>query len=163
MLPEPGTVQLQRFEDAQLPELMTWFPDREACTVWGGPGFRFPFSADTFREDTKLDRLSTWALLDDDRALAGFGQYYLRAGRCHLGRLAIAPGMRGLGLGSTLVRELCRVGSADVGVDSYSLFVMPGNERALRLYQRLGFAAVAYPEPAPMFEDCVYMVALRLA
>jgi len=163
MLPVMGHVRLQRFSLAQLPGLMSWFPDKEACTVWGGPGFRFPFTAETFGNDAKLDSLSTWALMDDAGALAGFGQYYLRVGRCHLGRLAIAPGLRGRGLGTTLVHELCRVGSAALGVDSCSLFVLPGNERAMRLYQRLGFSAAQYPEPSPMFEDCSYMVASRLA
>lgn len=163
MLPRMGDVRLQRFEVAQLPELMSWFPDQGACTVWGGPGFRFPFTPETFRADARLDSLSTWALMDDDRQIVGFGQFYLRVGRCHLGRLAIAPALRGRGLGSTLVRELGRIGAADLGVDSYSLFVLPGNERAMRLYQRLGFSVASYPEPTPMFEDCIYMVAAQLA
>ena len=163
MLPRMRNVRLQRFDLAQLPELMSWFPDSRACTVWGGPSFRFPFSAETFREDTRLDSLSTWALMGDEGQFAGFGQYYRRVGRCHLGRLAIAPALRGRGLGSTLVHELGRIGAADLGVDSYSLFVLPGNERAMRLYKRLGFSAAPYPEPSPMFEDCIYMVASRLA
>ena len=153
--------RLQRFDDARLAELMSWFPDREACTVWGGPGFRFPFTAGTFRDDAKIDSLPTWALLDGAERLVGFGQYYLRVGRCHLGRLAIAPGLRGRGLGSTLVRELCRVGSSALAVDSYSLFVMPGNDRALRLYRRLGFVAEPYPEPSPQFAAATYLVAAR--
>ena len=36
--------------------VMTWFPDAEAVNSWGGPGFRFPFSPDSFREDCKLDQ-----------------------------------------------------------------------------------------------------------
>ena len=153
------TAQLQAFDEAWLPELMRWFGDAQACRVWGGPGFRFPFTRDTFRADARLDSLATFALTADAATLLGFGQYYLRAGRCHLGRLAVAPERRGRGLGSTLVRELCRAGSADLGVDTYSLFVLPGNERAMRLYERLGFAPARYPEPDPMFDDCVYMVA----
>lgn len=141
---------------------MGWFEDADACRVWGGPSFRFPFTRDTFRADARLDSLATFALTIDDATLIGFGQYYLRARRCHLGRLAIAPGQRGRGLGGTLVRELCRIGSADLGVDTYSLFVLPGNERAIRLYERLGFASTRYPESDPMFDDCVYMVASRV-
>jgi RimJ/RimL family protein N-acetyltransferase len=44
-------------------------------------------------------------------------------------------------------------------VDAYSLFVLPGNERAERLYRRLGFTPVPYPESAPEFDGCTYMVA----
>ena len=157
-----GDAQLRAFDEAWLPELMGWFGHADACRVWGGPSFRFPFTRDTFRADARLDSLATFALTKDDATLIGFGQYYLRAGRCHLGRLAIAPAHRGRGLGGALVRELCRIGSEDLGVDTFSLFVLPGNERAIRLYERLGFAPARYPEPDPSFEDCVYMVASRV-
>jgi ribosomal protein S18 acetylase RimI-like enzyme len=156
-------MRLGPFQDAQLPELMRWFPDRISCHTWGGVEFRFPFTEASFREDAKLGSLPTWALVHDDGALAGFGQFYLRVGRCHLGRLAIAPGSRGMGLGSTLVRELCRRGGVALGVDSYSLFVVPENERAFRLYRRLGFSPVPYPEPTPALMGYIYMVASQPA
>jgi ribosomal protein S18 acetylase RimI-like enzyme len=151
-------VRTRPFEDSQLPELISWFPDRDSCQIWGGLEFRFPFTEDSFRNDAKLASLPTWALVRDDGALAGFGQCYLRAGRCHLGRLAVAPAFRGQGYGTTLVRELCGWGRAELGVESCSLFVMPTNVQALRLYQRLGFKAVPYPEPAPELQQYVYMV-----
>ncbi|MBS0366027.1 MAG: GNAT family N-acetyltransferase [Proteobacteria bacterium] len=154
-------LRLQSFEGSQLSELMSWFPDQHSCQRWGGPEFRFPFTEATFREDAKLNSLPTYALVQE-RALIGFGQYYLRLGRCHLGRLAIAPALRGRGLGASLVQELCLKGKAQLGVDSFSLFVLPSNERAFRLYQRLGFSAVPYPEPLPGPEGILYMVAARL-
>lgn len=154
-------MKLTPFDDTHLPELMSWFPDEDSCRTWGGPEFRFPFTEATFREDANLTSLATWALIADNGKLAGFGQFYLRVGRCHLGRLAIAPDSRGQGLGATLVRELCRRGSAALGVRIYSLFVVPGNERALRLYRRLGFLPVPYPEPNPAFDSYLYMVTTR--
>ena len=157
-----GAAHLQRFDAARLPELMRWFHDAEACRVWGGPSFRFPFTPATFREDVRIDSLASWSLVDDSGKLAAFGQYYLRAGRCHLGRLAVSPALRGRGLGGTLIRELCRTGSAELGIATYSLFVLPGNERAMRLYQRLGFTPARYPEPGSAFDDCIYMVAESL-
>lgn len=152
-------VNLQCFHDQQLPELMAWFPDRVACQQWGGPDFRFPFTAATFREDAKVDSLPSRVLVAPDGRLAGFGQYYLRLGRCHLGRVAVAPALRGRGIGEALVRALCREGAAELGDDSWSLFVLPGNDRARRLYERVGFSPVTYPEPDPAFRDCIYMVA----
>lgn len=151
-------VRLQPFDETRLAELMSWFPDEGACRIWGGPGFRFPFTPATFRQDAKVDSLATWSLVDSDASFVGFGQYYLRVGRCHLGRLAITPAMRGHGIGSKLVHELCRKGAAELGIDSFSLFVMPGNERALRLYARLGFQPTPYPEPSPGFEGAIYMI-----
>lgn len=164
---DPPPSSLQRFDESQLPELMGWFPDRATCQTWGGPGFRHPFTAATFREDAKLDSLASLALAMPDGTLGAFGQYYRRLGRCHLSRLAVAPALRGRGIGTTLVRGLCRLGAAELGMepgaDAYSLFVLPGNERAERLYRRLGFSAVPYPEPAAEFDGCTYMVASRVA
>ena len=151
-------MRLRQFSDLWLPELMRWFPDRESCQVWGGPEFRFPFTEGGFREDTKLGSLPSWALIRDDGTLAGFGQCYLRIGRCHLGRLAVAPAFRRQGFGSTLVRELCRWGRAEFGVESCSLFVMPSNAEARRLYVRLGFRQAPYPDPSFEVDEFVYMI-----
>ena len=153
---------LRVFRPAELPELMSWFPDSDSCRVWGGPAFRHPFTEVTFREDSKVLELASWSLVDNDESLCAFGQYYLRLGRCHLGRLVVAPGLRGSGIGTTLVRELAERARAELGADSYSLFVLPGNERAMRLYSRLGFVARPYPEPTTSFGQCVYMVASSL-
>ena len=152
-------LSLQAFQSSDLRELMSWFPDRDSCRVWGGPGFRHPFTETTFREDARVRELASWSMVNGDVAFCAFGQYYLRLGRCHLGRLAVSPAMRGRGIGSALVRQLAERGLAEFGVDACSLFVLPSNERAARLYSRLGFVAQPYPEPAPLFEGCTYMVA----
>lgn len=137
---------------------MTWFPDKASCNEWGGPEFRFPFTRETFLQDTNVESVPSWVLVDRGGGIAGFGQYYLRLGRCHLARVAVAPRLRGQGIGSILINELCRKGTSELGAATFSLFVLPGNRRARRLYQRLGFAETPYPEPATVFEGCVYMV-----
>jgi hypothetical protein len=71
-------------------QMMHWFPNRESCIVWGGQVFRFPFTAETFLADCRWSELPSYALIKRSGELCGFGQYYLRAGRCHLARLAIA-------------------------------------------------------------------------
>ena len=152
---------LQPFDEAQLPELMTWFPDRSGLLTWGGSEFRFPFTAETFRDDANVRSLPTWALVEDD-ALVGFGQCYLRVGRCHFGRLAIAPARRGSGFGSRLIRGLAQWGRNEFRTDSFSLFVLPGNQDAIRLYRRMGFAEIPYPAPSPATDAYIYMVAADL-
>jgi ribosomal protein S18 acetylase RimI-like enzyme len=154
--------KFRRFDDAHVAHLMGWFADESACRSWGGPGFRFPFTETTFREDTRLGTLRTWSLVDAEDELLAFGQYYFRVGRCHLAHLAVKPAFRGHRVGERLVLELCRVGSDELRVDSYSLFVMSDNTPALRLYDRIGFAPVAYPDPSPKLEGMVYMVASTL-
>jgi ribosomal protein S18 acetylase RimI-like enzyme len=156
-------VKLERFKESHLPELMTWFPDETALKTWGGPEFRFPFTEAIFREDAKLTSLPTWALVKDGGQFAAFGQCYLRVGRCHFGRLAVSPALRGRGHGTTLIYELARWGTAEFGVDSMSLFVIASNPRAIALYCRLGFSEMPYPEPAPAIDSFIYMVATKLA
>lgn len=134
---------------SHLAEMMTWFPDADACLVWGGDQFRFPFTAESFRHDSRVDHLPSCALMDDDGAFVGFGQYYRREGRCHLARLAIAPAHRGRGFGTALVDALSHRGREELGVDEDSLFVLEHNVDAQRLYKRLGFDFATYPEALP--------------
>jgi ribosomal protein S18 acetylase RimI-like enzyme len=146
------------FEPVRLPQLMAWFPDRATLRKWGGPSFRFPHTVETFREDVRLDTSPAWEIVSDDGVLLAFGRYYLRLNRCHLAHLAVAPSMRGRGLGRRLVEELCADGAGHLSFDEYSLFVWHDNEVALRLYRSLGFVEVPYPEPSPELTGMAYMV-----
>src|ERR1700735_1269055 len=121
------SLQLVKATREHLLQMRSWFPDQESVRVWGGPEFRFPFTAETFLADSKCADLASYALIRDSTELCGFGQYYLRAGRCHLGRLAISPGCRGQGLGTQLIRLLQRVGKEKLGTTEYSLFVSVTN------------------------------------
>lgn len=152
-------MNFSRFDPAQLPELMSWFPDGDSLRIWGGPEFRFPFTAETFRKDSKVDEIDSWSLVGDDGALAAFGQCYLRVGRCHFGRVGVSPRLRGGGHGTRLFREMARWGIAEFGERELSLFVRRDNEAAYRLYLRLGFHEVPYPDPDFM-TDSRYMIAV---
>ncbi|MGH8204193.1 MAG: GNAT family N-acetyltransferase [Steroidobacteraceae bacterium] len=154
-------MNFRRFDPAQLPELMAWFPDAEQLRIWGGPEYRFPFTPESFREDSKIDEIDSWSLVDDDAKLAAFGQCYLRAGRCHFGRIAVSPNERGRGLGTELIRDMADWGQKQFGGRELSLFVLRTNENARRLYRRLGFREVPYPDPAFM-PDARYMIATSL-
>lgn len=151
-------MNLKSVTSAHVGHLMQWFPDRGSCHFWSGPEFRFPYTETTFREDIRLE-LPSFALIDGDEQLMGFGQYYLRVGRCHLARLAISPLHRGRAIGATLIHELSLVGRNRLQVSECSLFVLPDNARAIRLYTRLGFTPTPYPEDPSQFEPSIYMVA----
>ena len=97
----------------------------------------------------------------DDGTLAAFGQCYLRIERCHFGRVAVAPARRGEGLGTRLLREMADWGLSRFGPRELSLFVLKANDEARRLYERLGFRAVPYPDPA-LLPDAHYMIADRM-
>lgn len=136
--------------------LMHWFPDAASVAVWS-PSTRFPFDDRArFILEAKLDELPSYMLVDDHDTPLAFGQYYERLGCCHLGRLVVAPGRRGAGLGGELLRQLCAKGAAELGAQRCSLFVLGHNAAARRLYARMGFRETPYPEPLPL-PDCLYL------
>ena len=148
---------LDAASDADIDAIMSWFPDAEAVDNWGGPVFRFPFSAQSFREDLRLDKMSSWALRAPDGALAAFGQTYERGGRGHLARLVVKPGFRGQGAGKLLIQRIIDALEASHHYDEYSLFVYRHNEPAYRCYRSLGFGIVDYPEDASMADKCFFL------
>lgn len=149
------THDLRPLEVRQLTTLRGWFPDAASCRRWGGPAFRFPFTAQSFRDDLGVDELASFGLLDAAGELLGVGQYAERWGRCHLMRLAVAPHARGRGLGGELIRRLASRGGEALGVETCSLWVFPDNP-ARRLYGRLGFVEARAPVAQP---PLCYMVA----
>jgi ribosomal protein S18 acetylase RimI-like enzyme len=151
-------VQLIEVAKAHVPQIMTWFPTEHSCRVWGGPEFRFPFTPETFLADSKLTSLPSYALIGEKAELCGFGQFYLRVGRCHLSRLAVAPAHRGRGLGTQLIEMLLREGKKTLGVTQSSLFVHGTNTSAMTVYERLGFARAPYPEPDLDLPNTYYMI-----
>jgi len=138
--------------------MMSWFPDCRSCRIWGGPEFRYPFTEQSFQDDARLEVVPSYVYATD-RTLIGFGQYYLRAGRCHVSRLAVSPALRGSGWGSQLLSALIDLGSTALRVDRCSLFVSADNQRAARLYKRLGFAEAPYPGPEPAIPEVLYLIA----
>jgi ribosomal protein S18 acetylase RimI-like enzyme len=151
-------VQLIDVAKAHVPQIMSWFPTEHSCRIWGGPEFRFPFTLETFIADSKLTSLPTYALIQEDADLCGFGQFYLRVGRCHLSRLAVAPAHRGRGLGTQLIERLVREGKKALGVTQISLFVHVTNTSAIAIYEHLGFTRTPYPEPGVEIPNSYYMI-----
>ena len=136
--------------------LMRWFPTAAATARWGGPGFRYPFTRQTFLEDSRWSSMPPYVLRRGNEML-GFGQFYERYGRINLARLAVDPGRRGEGLGGRLVRAMLDESRRHLDNGEYSLFVYRDNEPALRCYRSAGFEIAEYPEGAPLADECYYL------
>ncbi len=148
---------LEQAMDSDVDEVMAWFPDAASVDIWSGPGFRFPFSTVTFREDLRLDEMASWVLRRPGGELAAFGQSYERHGRGHLARLVVDPALRGQGAGKRLIQHIIGALDARYGYDEYSLFVYRHNETAYRCYRSMGFGVVEYPEDAAMADKCFFL------
>lgn len=148
---------LSQSSDEHLIELMSWFTTENELNLWSGPDFRFPYDLNSFKCDLKLENSASFSLLSKQAELLGFGQYYLRLGKCHLGRLVISPRCRGQGIAAHLIQQLCSKGNADLRTNGYSLFVLEHNYSAIKSYQKLGFTFESYPEEISL-KNCLYMV-----
>lgn len=142
---------------SDLRQLMSWFDDAPAVTVWAGPKFRYPFTLESFRDDCHWGRMASFRLDTPGGEFAAFGQLYRRYNRINLARLVVHPEMRGQGVGKRLVSLLLEVGPQLVESDEFSLFVYRDNLPALECYKAMGFAICDYPEGASMADECYYL------
>ena len=147
--------------DEDIETVMTWFPDADSVLIWGGPEFRYPFTAATFREDCRVGLMDSYCLRDPAGELAAFGQSYERDGRGHLARLVSNPERRGTGAGKKLISMIIAVLDAAHDYDEYSLFVFRHNEPAYRCYRSSGFVVREYPDGAPLPGQCYFLTKQR--
>lgn len=139
-------VKLVAANRAKLLEMQSWFPDEASCHNWGGRRFRHPFDEATFLQVSAIETVPSYVSIDEQEKLLGFGQCGASNNRCHLSRLAIAPSRRSEGLGTTLINSLMHLGRTQLGVNRFSLCVAINNDRAERLYTRLGFNRTELPD-----------------
>ena len=143
--------------EQDLLDLMTWFQDAPSVLEWGGPAFRFPFTAESFRKDCHWGKMASFRLDDPGGRFAAFGQLYRRYGRINLARLVAHPTMRGCGVGKRLIAHMLEVGPKLLSCKEFSLFVFRDNIMALECYRSMGFVIRDYPSGAPMPDQCYYL------
>lgn len=135
--------------------LSAWIPDAAACTRWAGPGVPFPFAPEALGGLLEARKRPSYGLWEDG-ALAAFGQHWvLTPGRVHLGRLIVAPGARGRGLGRGLCRRLMAKAVRATGAQVLTLRVYRDNAAARSLYASLGFQ----PVPSGSTDEVLFMEA----
>ena len=143
--------------DGDLDELMSWFGGALSVKIWGGPKFRYPFTARSFRKNCHWGRMAAYRLDSPAGVFAAFGQMYERLGRINLARLVVHPMSRGRGVGKRLIGLMLEVGPRLFESDEFSLFVYRDNLPALECYKAMGFVIRDYPEGARMADECYYL------
>lgn len=144
-------------------QLQSWFNTEQALLFWGGPGLSLAVSYEEFAAQIKLQQLESLVLTQGNELVA-FGQTYVRHGRHHFGRLAVAPQHRGKRLAYRFIEALSHKALQVQQAQGFSLFVLAENATAKRTYQNCGFEVTPYPEQIPGgINDCDYMVAEELS
>ena len=150
-------MQLIKPDKSHIESLMKWFSCEQELKDWSGPNFAYPYVFASFIADLKLDSVKAFSLVDDESTLLAFGQYYLLLNRCHLARLVVNPNFRGKGIAKELISRLSESGTAELKVNSCSLFVFKHNQSAINAYKKFGFVETDYPDMLPI-DDCIYMI-----
>ena len=143
--------------NSDIDTLQLWFADPESCYLWSGPGLPFPFTSERFRSAIKWRQIDSYSLIADQLGLLAFGQFYLKAGRCHLARLAVSPQYRDAGIGRYFIPQLMQAGRCKLGTRESSLFVWNNNVPAIKCYRSLGFLPAPWPEGDPVLQNLEFM------
>ena len=121
--------------------------------------FSNPWTRDMYdRELANPDRCHVYVLRVPFCRVAGFCAFWMVVGELHLNNVAMRPVFRGRGLGTILIHHALMV-AAKRGTGRATLEVRASNERARRLYERLGFRLTGIRRgyySHPREDACIY-------
>ncbi len=117
-----------------------------------------PWSQQAFRESLELEHTILLTALREDR-VAGYCVCYRSFEEGEITNVAVKKELRGQGIAGKLLEELFLYGRK-CGMERFFLEVRAGNEPALHLYEKTGFARAGvrknfYEQPV---EDAVIMI-----
>ena len=132
---------------ADLQAVLAWIDSPEALRLWGGHRLTWPPEVEKTWYEIGADGHNTFALVDVDGSLAGYGQTLPHEpARVHLGRIILAPEARGQGVGRVLVGALIGAARENFHAAAITLNVYRENLPAVRLYRSLGFVVALEDE-----------------
>ena len=99
--------------------------------------FHTPWTRADFEGELKNPLALYLVVLEDDELIA-YGGSWIVFDECHITNIAVAPSMRGAGVGTELMRELLSAAAAR-GARSYTLEVRQSNDAAIALYRKFDF------------------------
>jgi ribosomal protein S18 acetylase RimI-like enzyme len=134
---------LRPFVPRDYDEVTSWFTDAGQLRFFAGPRLRWPLDApqwDALRADPAL---ATWtAVFEDVLTPVGHGELFEESHSVvRLARIAVAPDIRGRGIGRTLVTALVQK-ARDNEYEIAGLHVHKDNATAIRGYRSVGFVSV---------------------
>jgi RimJ/RimL family protein N-acetyltransferase len=142
------TLALRPFTAEDAHTVASWFGTREQAMAFAGSEAPWPYTPEALLASVAHPARRAWTVVTDDapEQVAGHVETVLvtpDSGR--LARIALAPSLRGRGLSEPML-ALALAEARRVGMRTVALFVVPGNEPALRAYARVGFRPT---EPDP--------------
>ena len=137
--------QKRKFTKKDITPLFEWFQSERDVLQWAGAALSWPLQRREFVELIKLHRGHTparevWAVTLDGEMAAHFQiSYNRRLNTAGLGRIAMAPDLRGMSLSSDLMELILDQAFSRAWVHRVDLLVYAHNMAAIRAYERAGF------------------------
>ena len=142
-------IELQRFDESDIPRLISWIPDAQFLLQFAGPEYTFPLNSTQLMatlEKSKGDRPSHFmfkALLMPEKSVVGHIElmavdYERKSTR--LGRVLIGEArLRGKGYGTAMIAEAIIVAFTEINLEEITLAVFDFNRSAIASYKKVGF------------------------
>ncbi len=137
---ESATLTVRTREASDLTAVVDWVPDSDALYLFAATSLTWPLTPQQLADVGEAPGRTSWMLIDaaDPSTPLAHADVTVKGDRARIGRVIVDPARRGRGLGAALVRAL--IGEARrVGCTRVDLVVIPGNARAFRTYEGLGF------------------------
>ena len=141
------SVTFRPFAMADIAALQRWFQTEEDVLQWAGASMSYPVRTADLKAIVRAHRkrdgqLEAWSMYRGDGQLCGHAQLWFdpRLHQATLGRVAIAPELRGQGLAALLIQDAVTRGFAPAWVNRLELRVYTHNAPAIAAYTRIGFS-----------------------
>jgi RimJ/RimL family protein N-acetyltransferase len=143
----PALIELIPFTEADIDRLIGWIPSLESLLVWTASSFGYPLTHEHLQghlrdSAARGDRLIFKAVDADSREAVGhieLGALDPRNRSLRIGRVLLAPAVRGRGLGAAMMRTALARAFGEQRAHRVELGVFDVNPRAIRCYERVGF------------------------
>jgi RimJ/RimL family protein N-acetyltransferase len=138
---------LAPFTEEDFDRLIGWMTSLEEYLFWTAYVFPYPLTRETLarhlRESAERgDRLIFKGVLTESGEAVGhleLGALDVRNRSLRIGRVLVAPGFRGRGIGEEMMRAALGVAFGQLGMHRVELGVFDVNPRAIACYERVGF------------------------
>ncbi|EFM11884.1 ribosomal-protein-alanine acetyltransferase [Paenibacillus curdlanolyticus YK9] len=100
--------------------------------------FTTPWTAEAFTNELTNNHFARYMVMEDATGIIGYGGMWTIIDEAHITNIAVRHDRRGMGLGELLLRRQM-ADAEEAGMLRMTLEVRVTNERAQRLYGRLGF------------------------
>lgn len=139
------TLSLRKFEKRDIRTLFAWFETEREVLQWAGAALSWPLQRSEFIDLIRQHRgpqpqREVWAVMRGEQMVGHFQIGLNRRLRtAGLGRIALAPSVRGERLSAPLMQLIVEQAFSHPWVHRTDLLVYAHNSAAIRAYERAGF------------------------